>query len=132
MSGGGGGGGLWRPEEPIPPAKRGGSGETGGSGDDDGGLPPNDPCAVAERATLNSPNRTVLGTLRAGDVLDVAYLPGPPRILVAQTSRGSIAGSITSPSMLRLIQCISQRNREYVAEILTIRGALCEVQIRPR
>lgn len=132
MSGGGGGGGPWRPEEPIPPTKRAGSGGTGGGGPDDGGLPPDDPCAITERATLNSPNRTVLGTLRAGDLLDVAYQPGPPRLLVAQTAAGLVAGSITSPSMLRIIQCISQHNRQYVVEVLSIRGAVCEVQIRPR
>jgi hypothetical protein len=132
MSGGGGGGGPWRPEEPIPQTKRGGSGKTGGGGGDDGGMPPEDPCAIFEKATLNSPNRTVLGTLRAGDLLDVVYLPGPPRLLVAQSPTGSVAGSITSPSMLRIIQCISQRNRAYVAEVLSIRGAVCEVQIRPR
>jgi hypothetical protein len=129
---GGGSGGPWRPEEPIPPAKPGGPGETGGGGADDGGLRPDDPCSITERATLNSPNRTVLGTLRVGDLLSVAYQPGPPRLLVAQSPAGSVAGSITSASMLRIIRCISQQNRQYVAEVLSIRGAVCEVKIRPR
>src|ERR1700693_3812498 len=103
---GGGGGGDWRPEPKPPPERKerdvgggGGKGKVGGS--------PSDPCNIIETTSLNSVVRTVLTTLRVGDVLDVVFIPGPPQRLVAQAS-GSIAGSITSPSMPQIIQCIKQ------------------------
>jgi len=63
-------------------------------------------------------------------ILAVGYLPGPPRQLLAQYN-GSTAGSITSPSMLQIINCISQ-GRSYDAVVLSMRGAICEVRIQPR
>jgi len=129
MSGPGGGGGgndNWRPEpQAVPERPQPAAGGQGG-----GTAAPEDPCNIVERTPLNSPNRTVLSTLRVGDILNVVYQPGPPQRLVAEQSPGVIAGSITSPSMLQIIQCI-QRGYTYVAEVLSIRGAICEVMVRP-
>lgn len=124
---GGGGGGPWRPEGPAPDQRD----EGGGAGGDSRERNPEDPCAIFEKTALNSPDRTVLSTLRTGDQLAVVFDAGPPRRLLAQTNTGSTAGSITSASMLRIIRCISN-GREYVADVLSVRGAICEVQIRPR
>jgi hypothetical protein len=88
-----------------------------------------DHCNIVETTNLNSVDRTVLATLRIGDVLSVVFLPGPPQRLVAQ-SAGRIAGSITSPSMPQIIQCITQGGHSYEAEIVSIRGALCRVEVR--
>jgi hypothetical protein len=126
MSGGGGGGGdTWRPE-PTPVVRKSGLGEQGG------GERPSTPCDLVENTTLNSPVRAVIATLRVGDVLDVTLDPGPPQRLLAQRGNGDIAGSITSPSMLQLIRCITRGNYSYEAEVLSIRGAICQVQIRPK
>jgi hypothetical protein len=93
MSGGGGGGSdTWRPE-PKPGPRPKGKGENGG-----GGIPP-DPCNITETTTLNSPNRTIVASLRAGDTLAVVFQAGPPQRLVAEQSPGVVAGSITSPSI---------------------------------
>ena len=126
-SGGGrGGNDDWRPkpqevpERPLP--------ATGGQGS--GAAAAEDPCNIVERTALNSPNSTVISTLRVGDMLTVVYQTGPPQRLVAEQSPGVIAGSITSRSMLSIIQCI-QRGYAYVAEVLSIRGAICEVVVRP-
>jgi hypothetical protein len=124
MSGGGGGGGPWRPEVkpstgPVP-RPGGGPGPT-----------PGDPCDITELTTLNSPNRTVLAGLRSGDVLDVVFDPGPPQRLTARTAPNIIAGSITSPMMLQIIQCIGQ-GYPYVADVLSVNGAICQVRIHPR
>jgi len=126
-SGGGrGGNDNWRPEPRVVPARR--QPATRGEG---GGAPAaEDPCNIVEKTPLNSPNNTVLTTLRVGDILSVVYQPGPPKRLVAEQSPGVIAGSITSPSMLSIIQCI-QRGYAYVAEVLSLRGAICEVLVRP-
>lgn len=126
MSGGGGGGGdTWRPEPKPAPRPKGGS-------EDGGGAAPPDPCNITETTTLNSPNRTIVASLRVGDILAIVFQAGPPQRLVAEQSPGVIAGSITAPSMLQIIQCITQGGYAYVAEVLSIRGAICQVRIRPR
>jgi len=127
MSGSNRGGGdeSWRPKTKPAPRPKGG----GGSG---GKEPPPDPCNITETTTLNSPNRTVLATLRAGDILSVVFQAGPPQRLVAEQTPGVVAGSITSPSMLQIIQCITQGGYTYVAEVLSIRGAICQVRVRPQ
>jgi hypothetical protein len=73
----------------------------------------------------------VLGTVHVGDALPLVFLQGPPRRLVVQNGTGQIVGSITSPSMLQLILCISQSGRQYEATVLSIRGGLCQVEVRP-
>jgi len=123
MSGPGGGGGDWRPEPKEPPQPKAGAG--------DGGTRPADPCNIIETTNLNSVNRTAVTGLRPGDRLDIVFQAGPPQRLVAQTGAGVIAGSITSPSMLQIIQCI-QAGNNYVAEVIAIRGAQCQVRIQPR
>jgi hypothetical protein len=130
MSGSGGGDRDWRPEPKPAPERRGDGGGDQGGGAGGGGSPRADPCNIVEATTLNSVNRTVLATLRVGDVLDVVFQAGPPQQLLAQ-SRGQTAGSITSPSMPQIIQCIRAGN-SYVAEIKSIRGALCRIEVRRR
>lgn len=125
MSGSGGGGGNdWRPEPKLP--KRPAGGDSGTSPDQQ-----RDPCAIAETTNLNSVDANVLAKVKVGEVLLVKFLPGPPRRLVAQTPDGETVGSITSPSMPQFITCIEQAGREYVAEVLSVRGALCQVEVHP-
>lgn len=125
MSGGGGkGGDTWRPTPVSRPQRSTGSGSGSGSGEPD-------PCAIVELAILNSPDRAVLATLRPGDLLIVDFQAGPPQRLVAvQQSTKKIAGSITSSSMLRFIECINERGNSYVAEVLSVRGASCQVRVQ--
>lgn len=111
MSGGGGGDTSdWRPA--------GGFG--GGS----------DPCNIIEITALNSPNKAVISTLIPGDLLAVVYVFGPPQQLLAQKN-GATAGSITSPSMLKIINCINQ-GRAYDAEVISVLGAICQVRVKPQ
>jgi hypothetical protein len=125
MSGGGGGGDTWRPE-PSPVTSKGEDISNGGSGR------PSGPCDLVEITTLNSPNRGVISTLRAGDRLEVKLESGPPQRLLAKLSTGETAGSITSPSMLQIVRCIVDGHHQYEAEVLSIRGAVCQVQIQPK
>lgn len=86
---------------------------------------------MIEVTALNSPDKDVISGLSEGDVLGVRYEVGPPQRLVAL--KGSqVAGSITSPSMLQIIRCIRERDREYVAIVLNIRGAICQVRVQPK
>jgi hypothetical protein len=129
MSGSGSRGDDWRPvpKSPAKPERKEGDGIARGGGGDD--LP--DPCAVVETTNLNSVDRSVLATIHTGDILPIVYLAGPPRRLVVQTRAGQIVGSITSPSMLQLIVCITQSGRSYEVLVLSIRGAIIKVEVRP-
>ena len=126
-SGGGSGGGEWRP---TTPSERSDQKARGSSGGRDGGAS-SDACDITEVTTLNSLNRTTASTLRVGDVLDVELRVGPPRQLLA-TRSDAVAGSITSSKSAQIIQCIKREGRAYVAVVVTIRGGLCKVEIRPK
>jgi hypothetical protein len=118
MSGSGGGDGdRWRPT--APPEK------PSGRKPKDGGKP--NPCDIVEKTNLNSPNRQVLTGLKVGDVLDVEFRP--PALVAVTVPKKLVAGSITSPSMNRILGCIKQ-GEHYEAEVLSISGAICQVEVR--
>jgi hypothetical protein len=122
MSGGGGGSGDWRPEPKAPMSEPKG----GGAG---GGVVAGDPCVIDELTSLNSVSPVALRNVRPGTLLDVVFMAGPPQRLVVQDRNGQIVGSITSRSMLQIIECI-QSGRRYVAEVLGIQGGSCQVQVK--
>ncbi len=111
------------PAKPVAPKKKG-----GGGGGDPGR---SNQCNIVERTNVNSPDRTVKATLRANDVLHVEYDAGPPKKLLVKTASGATLGSITSPSMAQIIQCILA-GYIYEAVVLTITGGLIEVQVQPK
>ena len=123
MSGGGGSGGDWRPEPKAPVRPQGGDGIGGG------GIGPGSPCAIDELTSLNSVSPSALQAVAPGTLLDVAFLSGPPQRLVAQNGAGQTVGSITSRSMLQIIECI-QIGCRYVAEVVSIQGGACQVRVR--
>jgi hypothetical protein len=71
----------------------------------------------------------VIGALAIGDELAVRFEAGPPQRLVAETAAHEVAGSITSPAMVRLITCI-QKGNEYVARVMKLSGGACTIDIR--
>lgn len=117
MSGGGGGDETWRRI-----AKPVGEGLKGGD---------DDPCNISEITTINSPDRAVIASLRIGETLFVDLVPGPPRRLIVRTFDGKTVGSITSPSLPQFVVCI-QAGVKYAAEVLSIRGAICQVRVQRR
>ncbi len=123
MSGSGGGGSRTPSSREQPPRRP----TLGGTGGRNGGAS-GDPCDITEVTTLNSPDRRVLVTLRDGDELAIELREG--RRLVA-TSGGRVAGSVTSASHARIVQCMHD-GREYQAVVLSVRGGACDVRIRPK
>ena len=101
--------------------------EHGSKGGQNGGAS-GDPCDITEVTTLNSPDRTVLATLRDGDVLDIELQEG--RRLLAKHGT-NVAGSVTSASHARILQCM-QDGREYEAVVGSIRSGSCVVRIQPK
>lgn len=108
-----------------PPRSKSGAQDSGGGG----GGGNRSFCDIVERTRVNSVDRSVLSTLRQGDLLAVVYNPGPPKRLLVTTSAGLVLGSITAPSLPTIIECIIN-GKSYVAEILLIQGGICEVEIR--
>ena len=104
----------------------GSPGSPGGGGVGGGGSGAND-CNIIERVPLNSPQAAVIAGLRVNQQLNVEQRGGSVVALAGTT----IAGSLTPRRLVDLIECMNQ-GREYVAVVVTIRGALCEVEIRPR
>ena len=123
MSGGGNSGGSDWSRNGRPDGQGGATGQ-GGSGTDGGA----DPCDIAAITNLNSPNPNVIRGLQAGDKLQIDLRTGPPRLLLAVTATGQTAGSITSPQMATIIQCILQ-GVNYVAEVISVRGGICQVRV---
>ena len=114
MSGGGGTAGssrdIWHPK-----TSGAGRGETD--------------CDITEYTNLNSPNPTVVETLKINDILTIDLDDRKPVRLVAKTDDGKIAGTITSKLMRDIAECI-QKGFEYEAEIQLIDNGLVKVWIR--
>jgi len=77
---------------------------------------------------IASPVPAVISTLSKGDLLTitVASITGPIQVV---TSGGKLAGSVISKDQARLLSCING-GTEYEAEVLSIKGGNCQIQIR--
>ena len=124
MSGSGGGGNRITSRGGDLPSGRPKHGSKGGQNGGASG----DPCDITEVTTLNSPDRTVLATLRDGNILDIELQEGR-RLLAKHGS--NVAGSVTSASHARILQCM-RNGRKYEAVVRSIRSGSCVVRIRPK
>src|SRR5690349_9995251 len=89
------------------------------------------PCAnLVINTQIATPIPGVVSTLKKGDILEVsvASATGPINLI---TSKGKLAGSILSRNQARLLSCINS-GTEFVAEVISVKGAHCEVQIRAK
>lgn len=121
MSGSSSSGNSWR-AAPLPAQDGKNSQQTTSIG---GGA---DPCVLEEITTLNSASLNGLRNVRVGDDLDVAFIEGPPRRLLVLDQEGEALGTITSRSMLQIIECI-QAGRNYKARVLSVNGGACQVRV---
>ena len=112
---GSGGGGIRKPDEWRLPS------DTGAPGEDD-------ECDIVEETVLNSPNPEVVSGLEPGQRLSVVLVAEPRQRVVAMTASGQIAGSITFPRLLTLIECIG-KERSYEAEVLRVDHGLVLIRV---
>jgi hypothetical protein len=103
---------------------KGGPGTAGGGG---GGAAGSSKCEILEETVLNSPDASVIKTLRPGDILS---LQQQGRSVVATTIQGQKAGSITFRRLADLLECMGL-HYTYVAEVRRITGGTCQVWIHP-
>lgn len=89
-----------------------------------------DPCEnLKYSARIQSPKKEVISRLKKGDILLVAWSGNQSGGYVAVLWQGEIAGAITE-RVDRLSHCIKE-GVSYEAEVLSVRGGLVEVEIRP-
>lgn len=92
--------------------------------------PPRDVCSTLTfRVTLNSPQPAVLAQLAAGALLTVSIAP-LPQTAVYLLHNQQIAGSLTGQKIISLINCI-QNGYQFEAEVISVLGGLCTVDVRP-
>lgn len=108
MSGGDSTGGSWGPDEDVL-----------------------DCASIFERCILNSPKEATLAKLSPGDVLSIELVQYENKTsLVAMTTAGEIAGSITSASLSKIKKCM-ESGTYYKGIVEDIDGGRCTILIRP-
>ena len=80
---------------------------------------------------LNSPKPAVLTTLKKGSRLKIELQSqGGKSIVVATTTQGQVAGSITGAGLASLINCL-RSGFPFHAVVVSIAGGGCEVTVQP-
>lgn len=110
-----------------------GSGSSSGRDNiDSGGGGPDECGSLIVDTTLNSPVPAVVRTLKQGDRLrvEVEVSAMQVRTLVAKDASGQIAGSLTPPSLIRIITCM-EGGYQYEAIVLeNVAGGVVRVRIQ--
>lgn len=99
-----------------------------------GGGSSQDRCgSLVVETTLNSPVAQVIRGVKVDDVLSVEIEVSPTRVktLVAKTASGDIAGALTPPSLITIINCI-EGGFEYEAVVLEKSAGLVRVRIQAK
>ncbi len=108
------------------------SGHGGGGGGSSNGGEVSDCTSLIFSTTLNSPVQHVISELSVQDILDVVRRAPQERLIVATTSDGDVAGSITHARQVDLLRCMEDEGMAFVAVVQRVSGGACDVQIRPR
>ena len=104
----------------------GGGGGNGGGGNGNGGTE----CQTVYRgARLNAPRKSVLSKLAEGDKLELDVRPEGTSYSLYALSSGKEAGVVTHKAIAQIIRCI-QEGHTYVAEITTLDGGNCTLDLR--
>jgi hypothetical protein len=103
----------------------------GGSGPGGWTPPPVvDPCTTLSfRAAVNSPKPAVLKKMKEGAVL-VVELQKPPSTSVIVMYKDEELGALTGPKIATLVNCL-QNGYKFKADVVSITGGNCQVEVRP-
>lgn len=103
-----------------------GGGGIGGGGDI------SDCTSLIFSTTLNSPVAAVISQLSVNEALDVVRRTPQERQILAVTSEGDVAGSITHARQVDLLKCMEDEGMVFVAIVQSVAGGACDVQVRPK
>jgi hypothetical protein len=88
------------------------------------------PCEkLSFQSVVNSPQPAVIMTLKVGFVLDVR-LQTTPHVAVVVSYKGNLAGALTGTKVAALINCL-QNSYKFKADVMSITGGNCQVEVRP-
>ena len=108
----------------------GGSSPIGGGSGSGAGPTGSDPCAIAQRAPLNSPRPAIVATISIGDILRVELNESGTRPILEVVAKAGLAGALTHNGHIRLIDCIRQGYR-YEAVVVGRTGGAVDLQVQP-
>ena len=108
----------------------GGSSPIGGGSGSGTGPTGSDPCAITQRAPLNSPRPAIVATITIGDILRVELNESGIRPILEVVATAGLAGALTHNGHIRLIDCIRQGYR-YEAVVVGRTGGAVDLQIQP-
>jgi hypothetical protein len=109
------------PARPVPRPKGDGHGGVGAA---------DDPCAIFQKAPLNSPKPAIVTAIKIGDVLRVVLNETSGRPILEVHSGAGVAGALTHNGHLQLVDCI-RKGRSYSATVAGIRGGAVDLEISP-
>lgn len=84
--------------------------------------------SVAFQSVVNSPSPEILPVLRVGDCLKVALVMSGTRRVVVVQHQGETVGSITSPEISKLLECLAA-GWPFKALVLDVNKGRCEVAV---
>jgi hypothetical protein len=103
------------------------------SGGGGGGYDPpeeSDCSKLRVRTQLRSPDPAVISKLVTGQTLAVRYTaPKGPLLAIAQ--KGAVAGSIVTSKQVDIVNCINN-GFSFVAEVLSVNGGKCEIEVKAK
>jgi hypothetical protein len=101
------------------------SGSNGGGGYDP--ISPKDCNTLSIYTQLASPDPSLVGKLKTGEILMIRLIPPTGPVQVINNSNETV-GAILSKDVAKLIECISD-GHEFLAKVLDIKGGNCQVLI---
>lgn len=100
---------------------------SGGGGGHGGDYDP--PCdKLRFEAQLTSPQPAIVGTLSAGDVLDIATVTMKSQLVIQTLKNGQVAGGLAGPDATRLRNCMDE-GHQYKATVRVINGGQVRVLV---
>ncbi len=105
-------------------------GPIGGGSGSGAGSQGGDPCAITQRAPLNSPRPAIVATISIGDILQVQLNESGTRPILEVVAPAGPAGALTHNGHIRLIDCIRQGFR-YEAVVVGRTGGAVDLQVQP-
>ena len=106
------------------------TGPIGGGSGSGAGPSGGDPCAITQRAPLNSPRPAIVATIAIGDILQVQLNESGTRPILEVIATTGLAGALTHNGHIRLIDCIRQGFR-YEAVVVGQTGGAVDLQVQP-
>ena len=89
-----------------------------------------DPCAITQRAPLNSPRPKIVATIAVGDILQIRLNQNGARPILEVVAAAGVAGALTHNGHIKLIACI-RKGFQYKAVVVGLTGGAVDLLVQP-